>query len=105
VRVTSIVVSLVASVVISGCAVTSAPAGMKADQFVSYTCATGKGFKARYNADSKSVRVRAQHSAVELQPVADGKYASDDYALDTTAAGGATLTYQGKPEGAQCKVE
>ncbi len=98
------VLLVVASVALSGCAVSSAPMGMKADEFVSYTCATGRSFKARFNVDTKSVRVRALHSAVELQPVAEGKFAADEYTLDTTTAGGATLMYQGKPEAAQCKV-
>jgi hypothetical protein len=92
----------VAALVLVGCA--TAPGGMKAGQFVSYQCTTGKGFQARYNPEAKSVRVRALHGAVELSQTAEGKFAGEDYMLDTTTQGGPTLMHKGKAEASGCKA-
>ena len=90
-------------VVAAGCATMSdAPAGMEAGKFVSYTCEKG-GFQARWNPDSKSVRVRSQHGAAELSAGADGTYSGDNFLMRTSGPDGVSLAHDGKVLGSKCK--
>jgi hypothetical protein len=96
-------VAVGALALVAGCA--TAPAGMKPGQFVAYQCAQGhKGFQARYNADTKSVRVRALHGSAELSGAGDGKFTGEGYVLDATNAAAVSLTHNGKLESSQCKA-
>jgi hypothetical protein len=99
----SVLVSLSIALLAVGCASTG-PAGMKPQQFVSFQCATGKSFQARFNPEANTVRVRALHGSVELVSMGQGKFGADDYVLETEGANAVSLLHKGKPEAAQCKV-
>jgi hypothetical protein len=90
------------ALVLAACATTpSAPAGMEAGKFVSFTCEGGP-FQARWNPDGNTVRVRSHHGAAELAPT-DGGYAGDGFALQTSGKDGMSLSHAGKTLGKNCK--
>ncbi len=80
----------------------SAPAGMEAGKFVNYACEKG-GFQARWNPDTKSVRVRSHHGAAELSAAADGSYSGDGFVMRTAGADGVSLAHEGKVLNKNCK--
>ncbi len=88
---------------VTACATTaSAPAGMEAGKFVNYACEKG-AFQARWNPDTKSVRVRTHHGAAELSPAADGSYTGEGFVMRTGGADGVSLAHQGKVVNKHCK--
>lgn len=89
-------------VMLSACATTStAPFGMAQDRFVTFDC-DGQDFQARFNADTKTIRVRSQHGAAELGP--DGSdYRGDGFTLSNADGGGLSLLHEGKTLGKNCK--
>jgi hypothetical protein len=94
---------LSAAAALTGCATTaSAPAGLEAGKFVSFSC-EGQGFQARYNPDGNTVRVRTHHGAVELASAGDGIYQADGFKLSTKGASGMTIEHAGKALGKNCK--
>lgn len=89
--------------VLAGCASTqSIPAGMKAGEFVSYTCEGGKRLQARAAADGSTVRVRYE-GGYELDRKEAGVYEADGWKL-TTQGGAAELVHNGKTVLKNCKV-
>lgn len=88
---------------LAACATTApSPAGMEAGKFVNYACEKG-GFQARWNPDTKSVRVRSLHGAAELSAAADGSYAGDEFVMRTSGSDGVSLAHQGKVLNKNCK--
>jgi hypothetical protein len=98
----SIALSLAAAV-LAGCATTTAavPAGMKAGQFVDYSCEGGKRLAARAAEDGSTVRIRFE-GGYELDRKEAGVYEGDGWKL-VTRAGAAELAHGGKVVAAGCK--
>ena len=94
---------LTLTLVLAACATTtSSPAGMEAGKFVNYTCEKG-GFQARWNPDTKSVRVRSHHGAAELAAASDGSYSGDGFVMRTAGTDGVSLAHEGKVLSKNCK--
>ena len=88
--------------VLSACATQStAPAGMKSGQFVSYKCEGGKSLQARLAADGSSVRVRFE-GGYELDRKADGVFEGEGFKL-SSENGMLELMHNGKPAARNCK--
>jgi hypothetical protein len=86
----------------AGCASTAdVPAGMKAGQFVSYSCEDGKRLAARAAADGATVRIRFE-GGYELDRKGPGVYEADGWKLSTTGAA-AQLEHGGKVVARGCR--
>lgn len=84
----------------AGCASTAdVPAGMKAGQFVSYSCEDGKRLAARAAADGATVRIRFE-GGYELDRNG-GVYEGDGWKL--TPGGATQLEHNGKVVAKGCK--
>ncbi len=96
--------TVAAAVILSGCASTATvPMGMKAGEFVQFTCQTGKNFSARVREDAKSIRVRYE-GGWELDQKADGVYEADGWKLMTMGQDAFELLHNGKSIGKRCKA-
>jgi hypothetical protein len=97
-------VAVVVSGVVSGCATTAVPTGMKAGQFVQFACEGGKRFQARASDDGKTVRVRYE-GGWELDRKSDGVFEADGWKLVTMGPDAAELLHNNKSIGKRCKAE
>lgn len=86
----------------AGCASTSMPGGLKAGEFVSFTCEGGKRYSARASADAKTVRLRHE-GGWELERKAEGVYEADGWRLSTGGSGGSEVVHNGKVVLKGCK--
>lgn len=93
---------IAASASLAACATTSSPMGLQEGQFVSFDC-EGSDFQARWNAQTKTVRVRTIHGAAELNQAGDAKFEGDGFVLQTTTADGTAISHSGKVIGKNCK--
>jgi hypothetical protein len=97
----SLTLSLFAAL-LAGCATTAAvPTGMKAGQFVDYSCEGGKRLAARAAADGSTVRIRFE-GGYELDRKDAGVYEADGWKL-VTNGGAAELAHGGKVVAKGCK--
>jgi hypothetical protein len=97
------VIGVVSLVLLAGCATTaSVPNGMKAGQFVDFSCEGGQRCQARAAADGSSVRVRYE-GGYELDRQADGVYEAPGWRLVTQGADALELVHNGKSVGKRCK--
>lgn len=98
------IAAITCAVAIAGCATTTTapvPAGMKAGQFVEYSCEGGKRLTARAAADGSTVRVRFE-GGYELDRKGEGVFEADGWKF-STAAGAAELSHGGKVVARGCK--
>ena len=96
--------ALAAAALLAGCASSpSLPIGMKAGQFVTYTCEGGKTFQARAADDGSTVRVRYE-GGYELDNKGAGIYEADGWKLSTQGAAAAELVHNGKTLLKNCKA-
>lgn len=87
-----------------GCATGSmVPAGMKAGQFVTFSCEEGKTFQARAADDGSTVRVRYE-GGYELDNKGAGVYEAEGWKLVTQGPSGAELMHNGKSVRKNCKA-
>ena len=94
---------LAIAALLSGCATgVPVPAGMKAGQFVAFTCEGGKSFQARVAEDGSTVRVRYE-GGYELDNKGAGVYEADGWKLVTQGPGTPELIHNGKSIGKNCK--
>lgn len=97
------VLPLVAVCLLAACATSApVPVGMKAGQFVMFSCEGGKSFQARAAGDGSSVRVRYE-GGYELDNKGAGVYESDGWKLMTQGPGAAELIHNGKTLLKGCK--
>ena len=95
---------LITAAVVGGCATTGGlPAGMKAGQFVTFSCEGGKTFQARASADGSTVRVRFE-GGYELDNKGAGDFEADGWKLVTQGPGAAELIHNGKTLQRNCKA-
>lgn len=98
---TSVIITFAA---LAGCATsTGLPTGMKAGEFVTFSCEGGKTFQARAAADGSSVRVRFE-GGYELDNKGAGVYEADGWKLVTQGPGSAELIHNGKSLQKNCKA-
>ena len=96
--------ALAAAALLAGCASSpSLPIGMKAGQFVTYTCEGGKTFQARAADDGSTVRVRYE-GGYELDNKGAGIYEAEGWKLSTQGAAAAELVHNGKTLLKNCKA-
>ncbi|HVE52941.1 MAG TPA: hypothetical protein VNB23_06120 [Ramlibacter sp.] len=98
----TITITLVTLAALAGCATTAAlPQGMRAGEFVQYSCEGGKKMAARVAPDGSTVRVRFE-GGYELDRKDAGVYEGDGWKL-TTAGATAELAHGGKVVAKGCK--
>lgn len=96
-------VPVIAVGLLSGCATSVAvPSGMKAGQFVTFSCEGGKSFQARAAEDGSSVRVRYE-GGYELDNKGAGVYEAEGWKLVTQGAGATELIHNRKSLLKSCK--
>ena len=94
---------LAAVSLLAACATSSPlPVGMKAGQFVTFSCEGGKSFQARAAEDGSSVRVRYE-GGYELDNKGAGVYEAEGWKLVTQGAGATELIHNGKSLLKSCK--
>ena len=94
---------LTAVTLLAACATSSPlPIGMKAGQFVTFSCEGGKSFQARAAEDGSTVRVRYE-GGYELDNKGAGVYEAEGWKLVTQGAGAAELVHNGKTLLKSCK--
>ena len=94
---------LVAVALLAACATSPVlPVGMKAGQFVTFSCEGGKSFQARAAEDGSSVRVRYE-GGYELDNKGAGVYEAEGWKLVTQGAGATELIHNGKSLLKSCK--
>lgn len=98
------VAPLIVGALLSACASNpSLPTGMKAGQFVTYSCEDGKTFQARAAADGSTVRVRYE-GGYELDNKGAGVFESEGWKLSTQGAASTELVHNGKTLLKNCKA-
>lgn len=96
-------VPFIAVTLLAACATSPAvPMGMKAGQFVTFSCEDGKSFQARAAEDGSTVRVRYE-GGYELDNKGAGVYEADGWKLVTQGAGATELIHNGKTLLKSCK--
>ncbi len=95
---------LILTALLGGCATSVAlPTGMKAGQFVTFSCEGGKSFQARAADDGSTVRVRHE-GGYELDNKGAGIYEAEGWKLVTQGPGAPELIHNGKSIGKNCKA-